>query len=56
MRQVDVAFLRQVFPKPAADLRQTVSSLFYVCLSGLKYRYALLVIDDAVAVGGEITP
>jgi len=39
MRQVDVTFLRQVFSKPAADLRQTLSSL-YLCLSYcLKFRY-----------------
>jgi hypothetical protein len=56
MRQVDVAFLRHVFPKPAAKLQQTVSSLFFLSLSILKTGYALLAIGDAVAVGGEITP
>jgi hypothetical protein len=56
MQQVDVTFLQQVFPKPAADLQQTVSSLFYVSLSCLEYRYVLLAIGDAVAVGGGTTP
>jgi hypothetical protein len=61
MQQVDVTNLQQVFSKPAAKLQQTVSSLFFVSLSILKYRYALvgyvlLAIGDAVAVGGEITP
>ena len=50
MQQVDVTVLQQVFSKPAADLQQTLSSLFYVSLTCLKYKYVALGLGGRVMV------